>query len=208
MRIESGQVLSYFPECSLPVSKLQAHMDPQQLFRQAVEAVLKNWTALQLAVSQGAAGAQSEAVAQWTVDATTQWFAENQDLEPEEVADFLEGLLNRELDVLVQDGSTDEVAGVICDLHRLVVIAGDTEGALARIRTLPRCDLSGCQLMAQGASEEPEAASARAEVVGRVNGDPLSNGVASMDVADEVPPRHQPIVDEDGFTLVSRKKTR
>ena len=58
-------------------------------FHTAVAAVFKNWTALQLAVSQGAAGPQSAAIATWMVEATVQWFAENKDLECYEVEDFL-----------------------------------------------------------------------------------------------------------------------
>ena len=46
-------------------------------FRTAVTAILKNWTALQLAVAQGSAGADSRAIAEWLVEATLHWFASN-----------------------------------------------------------------------------------------------------------------------------------
>ena len=58
-------------------------------FRFAVDAILKNWDALQMVVSHGAAGPESAKIAAWMVDATVQWFGENKDLEPDEVADFL-----------------------------------------------------------------------------------------------------------------------
>ena len=51
-------------------------------FHSSVDAILKNWTALQLAVSQGAGGPQSKAIADWMVEAVVQWFSENEKLEP------------------------------------------------------------------------------------------------------------------------------
>ena len=50
-------------------------------FRFAVDAILKNWDALQMVVGHGAAGPESAKIAAWMVDATVQWFGENKDLE-------------------------------------------------------------------------------------------------------------------------------
>ena len=46
-------------------------------FYGAVAAVLKGWTALQIAVSQSFGGFHSKAKAEWLVSATEQWFQEN-----------------------------------------------------------------------------------------------------------------------------------
>lgn len=43
-------------------------------FNRAVEAILKNWTALQLLVSHQAAGGQSEELGNWIANATVTWF--------------------------------------------------------------------------------------------------------------------------------------
>ena len=56
-------------------------IDRRENFHIAVEAIFKNWTALQMAVKQGSAGPQSQAIASWLVEATVQWFSENKNLE-------------------------------------------------------------------------------------------------------------------------------
>ena len=65
-------------------------------FHSAVEAIFQNWSALQLTVSQGAAGPESKDIAKWMVSATVQWFSENKDLECDEVEDFLITIINFE----------------------------------------------------------------------------------------------------------------
>ena len=65
-------------------------------FHTACDAILKNWTALQLAVSQGAGGPQSKEIAQWMVDAVVQWFNENDNLQGYEVTEFLEQIIIQE----------------------------------------------------------------------------------------------------------------
>lgn len=50
--------------------------------------ILKNWSALQMVVSNSAADPESAKIATWMVDATVQWFGENKDLQPNKVEDF------------------------------------------------------------------------------------------------------------------------
>lgn len=157
-------------------------------FHAAVDAVLQNWTALQFAVSQGAGGAQSAAIAKWMVDATVQWFAENKDLDSDEVEDFLLDIVNNEFNVLIDDGSVSDVSKLICEFYRL-----DNSNAAGRaeltqkLEKMPKkCDLSSCKV-----AEE-------------------SNTVAANDAEeddnDEMEVDSKPQQDPDGWTVVSRKK--
>ena len=116
-----------------------------QHFRTAVEAILKNWTALQLAVSQGSAGAQSQEIANWMVDATVQWFSDNKELEPYEVRDFFDDIISQEMNFSVEDGSTDEIGRLMCDFYSKCKTNSE-EDVLKAIRTLPKCDLAKCKV--------------------------------------------------------------
>merc|ERR1712204_6385 len=121
-------------------------MSSENPFHSAVEAVFQNWTALQFAVSQAAAGPQSAAIAKWMVSATVQWFSENKDLEFDEVEDFLLDIVNQEFDVLIDDGSVTETSKLVCDFYRLCS-GGDCEAELkSRLQALPKCDLSKCKV--------------------------------------------------------------
>jgi len=121
-------------------------MSSDNLFHSAVDAVFQNWTALQFAVDQGAAGPQSADIAKWMVSATVQWFSENKNLEYDEVEDFLADIVNQEFNVLIDDGSVTETSKLVCDFYRLCS-RGDCEAELkSRLQALPKCDLSKCKV--------------------------------------------------------------
>lgn len=162
-------------------------MDEEEtLFKKSVETVLKNWTGLQLAVCHG--GSHSAQVAEWMVGAVVQWFEENKNLEQSEVAEFLETILNQELDVLVQDESTFHVSKLICEFHQLCA-QSQKEQVLEKLRQLPQsCDLSSCKVQQEEDEEESEPE----------NASTTSNGQQQTMEVDSVDP--------DGWTVVSRKK--
>ena len=127
----------------------QNKMPPEstnRYFYTSCDAILKNWTALQLAVSNEAAGPQSKEIAQWMVDAVVQWFNENENLEGYEVADFLEQIIAQEFKLQIDDGSSDEIGTTICEFYQLCCSSKTSEEIISRIRFLPKCDLSLCQI--------------------------------------------------------------
>ena len=105
-----------------------------KLFNVAIDAIFKNWTALQLAVYnvsivcilhynrvlliQDAGWPHSKEKAQWMVGVTENWFYENKDLEYYEVADFLEEVIQNEFHCFVEDGSLREVAREVCFYYK------------------------------------------------------------------------------------------
>merc|ERR1719357_1707343 len=88
-------------------------------FYTAVDSIYQNWTALQLIVSNGAAGPKSKDIAKWMVSATVQWFSENKDLECDEVEDFLTDIITQEFNVQFDDGSAAEVSKLVCEFYTL-----------------------------------------------------------------------------------------
>lgn len=161
-------------------------------FHEAVGSVFQNWTALQLAVTQGAAGPQSSAIAKWMVEATVQWFAENKDLECYEVEEFLTEVISNEFNVIIDDGSLREVSQLICEFYALAISVKEESRAelLRRLQALPKCDLSQCKV------EDAEAETNGMEVD---DDDDDDDETPKFSVQTNKP-------DDDGWTVVSRKK--
>eukprot|EP00088_Acartia_fossae_P012549 TRINITY_DN16469_c0_g1_i1.p1 TRINITY_DN16469_c0_g1~~TRINITY_DN16469_c0_g1_i1.p1 ORF type:complete len:170 (-),score=47.43 TRINITY_DN16469_c0_g1_i1:44-553(-) len=164
---------------------------PVPYFATAIEAIFRNWSGLQFAVQQGAGGPESKAKESWFISATEAWFYENQDLLPCEVADFLDSVIQNEFDLQMEDGSLEEVGDLLCQYFTLCTTAEEAT-ILQRLRALPRCDLSLCKC-----EDEDD------ENLNRAVND-VNETVESMEMSE--PPA--PIVDEDGFQMVLRKKKR
>ena len=69
----------------------------------------------------------------------------NRDLAISEVVDFFESILYQEMHLLIEDGSTEEVANLILDFYVKCSTLNE-EDVIAAVRTLPKCDLSKCQV--------------------------------------------------------------
>jgi hypothetical protein len=83
----------------------------------------------------------------------------------------------------------------VCEYHRLCC-SRPAEEVLARLRALPRCDLSQCRV------EEAEELDGEEGEGGEVQG---QEDVEDVDI--ETESRHtEPEIDEDGFQMVSKKK--
>ena len=121
-------------------------MSSGNLFHSAVDAIFQNWTALQSAVHQGAAGPESVDIAKWMVSATEQWFNENKNLEYDEVEDFLTDIVNQEFNFIIDDGSVTKTSKLVCDFYRLCSSSKEDWEAefKRRLQVLPKCDLSKC----------------------------------------------------------------
>ena len=123
-------------------------------FHSAVEAIFQNWSALQLTVSQGAAGSKSKDIAKWMVSATVQWFSENKDLECDEVEDFLTDIITQEFNVQFDDGSAAEVSKLVCEFYTLSTSRSCENEFKRRFKELPKCDLSKCQVEQEPSTDE------------------------------------------------------
>ena len=160
-------------------------------FSTAVETIYANWMALRMLIANSAGGSDSEAIGRWMIQATVQWFNENKNLEVDEVEDFLADVIEDSFNgVSVEDGSYKEIAALLVNMFN---VCGSGNGALIRaeLDKLPRSStrLDECQREEQESDE-----------------DASSDEEDTMDVDEKAPSKSEPIVDEDGFTLVTRKK--
>ena len=174
-------------------------MSSENPFHSAVEAVFQNWTALQFAISQGAAGPQSADIAKWMVSATVQWFSENKDLEFDEVEDFLLDTVNQEFDVLIDDGSVTETSKLVCDFYRLCSSSKeDWEAEIKqRLQALPKCDLSKCKV--------DKGAETLEDVDEEENIEQITAATNDMYIDEQPKPEEQ---DPDGWTMVKPRKKK
>jgi len=106
-----------------------------------------------------------------------------------QVAGYLEQILLHEFDLFIEDGSLDEVGALLCQYYALCARSSEQE-ILAQLRSLPRCDLSLCKCEDQDDQNLHR------------NLNSIEENVENMEVSE--PPA--PVVDEDGFTLVQKKK--
>ncbi|XP_033927663.1 pre-rRNA-processing protein TSR2 homolog isoform X2 [Melopsittacus undulatus] len=79
------------------------------LLERGVQAVLRGWAALQLAVDQGFGGPHSSEKAAWLEGAVLEFLSQNPELAEDEVEDFLAEVMDNEFDTAVEDGSLRQV---------------------------------------------------------------------------------------------------
>ncbi|BFZ08402.1 hypothetical protein BsWGS_11441 [Bradybaena similaris] len=192
------------------------------MFGNAVFQVLNSWTALQLAVEHHFGGAESQAKADWMVLAIETWFKENDDIEPYEMEEFLEDVLNAEFDLKVEDNSIQEISQLICLLFRLC-----QENKVAevqhRLQALPRpavqrCQQGGDEMVddSDDAEEEPmvspnrtsdtrDAVSSSQQHVPSVSSQPTAS---SDDNMEEMEVSEEKKTDEDEWQVIRRGKRK
>ena len=180
-------------------------------FSTAIDAILKNWSALQLVLSHAGGTINAAQFNAWFTQSVMQWFKENEDLDAQEVEGFLEDIVVTEFNVEIEDDSYPEVAGLICRFFQICSSSSQSEEQiLAQLRTLPKCDLSLCRSVDVEGQQQQQQQQA------------LVNGLAAMgmeSVAESTTESTEsrtttvqngpPEPDEDGFvTVASRRKRR
>nr|XP_002119706.1 pre-rRNA-processing protein TSR2 homolog [Ciona intestinalis] len=85
------------------------------LFYQSIQAILKSWTGLQLAVAHGFGGLHSSEKAQWLVGVIETFFKENDDIEAYELEDFIDEIMATEFNTLSEDDGTKVISQEICN---------------------------------------------------------------------------------------------
>ncbi|XP_051758499.1 pre-rRNA-processing protein TSR2 homolog [Ctenopharyngodon idella] len=177
----------------------------RELFSEAVRAVLETWPVLQIAVDNGFGGAYSQQKAEWMVDALQQYFIDNDELQQDEVEDFISELMNNEFDTVVDDGSLPQVAQKVC-----VMFQQCQQGKLTEVREQIN------QLVEKKSAGRAKATPAKTpdddddecedeeamECDGGAEG-PSVNGAA---VKEQLPPATSHEEQDDGWTVVRRKK--
>ncbi|XP_016392776.1 pre-rRNA-processing protein TSR2 homolog isoform X1 [Sinocyclocheilus rhinocerous] len=174
----------------------------RELFTEAVRAVLETWPVLQIAVDNGFGGAYSQQKAEWMVDALRQYFIDNDELQQDEVEDFISDLMNNEFDTVVDDGSLPQVAQQVCEMFQQCQQDRLTE-VREQIKQLIQKKSAG-RAKATPAAAADESQDEAMECDGGADGASV-NGAAVKE--QHLPPQAASHEEEDdGWTVVRRKK--
>ena len=186
------------------------------LFARGPIALFTLWPAVRLAVSEEWGGPDSKEKRTWMISEVVDYFesclpkanepnmTEEQLAElvdQDDLAEMLEGMVSDEFEVDLDDGSADEVAGDVVKLWKKVV-KGD-QAMVDELEELVRTTGSK-KVQAQGNGDDDEELDE--------DGNPLPDSEGSSDDEDiemaapaQPKEKQEPVVDDDGFTLVQKK---
>ena len=129
-------------------------------FAAVADRVLSNWTALKFAVEHGTAGNPRETATlknELLEDVVDQCCAKPGDAA--QLAELLGYLLETNFHVSLEDSSENEVAGILCELYRRIVLLGDLTAA----QCIPQISHSnafkfpeGCEYDSDSGSDEDD----------------------------------------------------
>jgi hypothetical protein len=185
-----------------------------RLFHEAVGKLFDSWSALQLAVAHKTGGQQTAEKAKWLVDVVIGFFADNDDVCPDEVESFVQDIMDVEFDVYVEDGSLEELSQHLCEAFRLVAIGSEDE-LRTKLSSLKAPDLTAYkpaenQEENSDSDEETDASSpGPSNVATRLSQVTLE--ASSQQASDAGPSSSEATsmeTDDDGWTVVARNKKR
>ncbi|XP_016323795.1 pre-rRNA-processing protein TSR2 homolog isoform X2 [Sinocyclocheilus anshuiensis] len=182
----------------------------RELFTEAVRAVLETWPVLQIAVDNDFSGTYSQQKAEWMVDALRLYFIDNDELQQDEVEDFISDLMNNEFDTVVDDGSLPQVAQQVCEMFqqcqqdRLTEVREQIKQLIQK-KSAGRAKATPAKTPAAAADDDDDESQDEAmECDGGADGASV-NGAAVKE--QHLPPQAASHEEEDdGWTVVRRKK--
>ncbi|KAK9719670.1 Pre-rRNA-processing protein TSR2 [Popillia japonica] len=128
------------------------------MFRQIVERIFSNWTALRLAVEHSMGGPNSKQVAICTIDYIIQYCTSENDLELEDIEDVLDDIMDQEFNTICEDNSIKEVSQLLYNFLQLLK-TGDTvqlEKSAKESRMVEEEPSTSCQTMNEDLPEDAE----------------------------------------------------
>ncbi|GAO51506.1 hypothetical protein SAICODRAFT_22391 [Saitoella complicata NRRL Y-17804] len=173
-----------------------ANEKAQSVFEAGVAFALHLWTALSLAVDQEWGGPDSADKRDWMAGVVVDMFESGKDIEPDDIADQLDQIMQDEFDVSLEDDSSYQVAGTCVKLHKDCA-AGDFTFASTLKKQFSEKRPSAAKRMLQEGDEE-DSSDEEGEAVDQ-------EGDTAM--GDEEPAaKPEPVIDEDGFELVQKPR--
>ncbi|XP_061644117.1 pre-rRNA-processing protein TSR2 homolog isoform X1 [Phyllopteryx taeniolatus] len=173
------------------VANMAASADSRGLFTDGVRAALHTWPVLQIALDNGFGGVYGEQKADWLVDVVQQYFHDNADLEQDEVEDFISTLMDQEFHTVVDDGSLPQVC-----VRLMQMFCQWQQGALQQLS-------HSIQLLTQNKPPRAKVAAPPTQSDSDSDGE---TQVMEFESTSANTKNHHPHEDEDGWTLVGKRK--
>uniref|UniRef100_A0A1I7Z7K0 Pre-rRNA-processing protein TSR2 homolog n=2 Tax=Steinernema glaseri TaxID=37863 RepID=A0A1I7Z7K0_9BILA len=162
-----------------------------------VRRVYGTWTGYVLALKMNAGGSQTKEKDQWLQEVTCEYLTSTPDLMADELADWIDNILDTEFDLILDDGSTDSVADLLVKCSGFIR-AGDADSLQKCIERLPTEEAVKSATSTSKKAEGEEDSSDDDE------GGEEAPGEGDASGAKERAPRM--VTDDDGWTtIVSRK---
>lgn len=176
--------------------------NPQSIeaFKEGVGSVLRQWTALELAVFHQWGGANSKERADELVTELIQLFLSPEKVYKDDISLILEDYLESQFSTICEDGSPDELGELLCEMWRQCLDGDFTLVHNALAREYVRHEvISQSQGLDNGDIDDDE--SDEEETADKQEG-------IILDTIQEIEEEQEkmPLVDEDGFQTVVRGK--
>uniref|UniRef100_L7M1A6 Pre-rRNA-processing protein TSR2 homolog n=1 Tax=Rhipicephalus pulchellus TaxID=72859 RepID=L7M1A6_RHIPC len=107
-------------------------------FHVSVKTLIGDWHGLQVAIENGMGGPQAREKEQWLVGVLEQYFAENSNLHPDEVGDFMADIIDNEFDTIIEDGSVGQISALLCKHYQLCLEGRENEVLESLSQRLPQ----------------------------------------------------------------------
>ncbi|KAE9008004.1 hypothetical protein PF005_g7589 [Phytophthora fragariae] len=171
---------------------------PWDYFEYSVKLALARWTALRMAVEGEWGGGDTRRKYEILLEEILNVFKYNKAVHTDAMVDNISGYVESEFGLVCEDGSVEEVAEL------LTVLADECKKAQydrvkamhEQVQSLFPIDLKSAKVKTQG------------DGVGLVDGNAAALGAISEEAAAEMQEPDEPLVDEDGFTMVRRSARR
>ncbi|KAI9287331.1 Pre-rRNA-processing protein TSR2-domain-containing protein [Umbelopsis sp. AD052] len=172
----------------------------QAAFTEGLHYVLRSWSALKLAVEQDWGGPDSEEKREWMAETLVEYFGANaKRLDEFDVEDILVQIMSDEFHTDLEDGSAYAVAKHLVSMFNQCIHGDFSEVAKLREKVASRSNQSAGQSANNDEDSEDDDDDSEA-------GDEDD----AMDVEEPSAPQEPqgPIIDEDGFELVTKGRRR
>ncbi|GMH40974.1 hypothetical protein BSKO_08884 [Bryopsis sp. KO-2023] len=167
-----------------------------QLFEEGVGIAMSRWTALSLAVENQWGGRNSKEKAEQIVEDVLYWFEITKSPCPLKLEEQLTAALDEDFHVVVEDGSSIQVAKDLVQLFEQLSFGN--QSMLTQLRKMGQ---SGASMSKQVAVEGCESSSSEEE-----SGSDMEMEESKSEEPSNLKSQPGPVVDDDGFTLVQRKR--
>ncbi|CAO3657875.1 unnamed protein product [Umbelopsis vinacea] len=178
----------------------------QAAFTEGLTYVLQSWSALKLAVEQEWGGPDSVAKRDWMAETLVEYFGANaKKLDEFDVEDILVQIMSDEFHTDLEDGSAYAVSKHLVTMFNQCIHGDHSEVARLREKAASRT----YQPAGQSANNDEDSDS-NDEDDGSEDAEDDAEDEDAMDVEEtSAPPEPQgPIIDEDGFELVTKGRRR
>ncbi|KAK0417984.1 hypothetical protein QR680_013311 [Steinernema hermaphroditum] len=164
-----------------------------------VSRVYGTWTGYVLALKMNAGGSQTKEKNQWLHEVTCEYLTSTPDLASDELADWIENILDTEFDLIMDDGSVDSVADLLIKCSRFIR-AGDVQSLQKCVDRLPSEEaVKTATSTSKKAEGEEDDSSDEDEGETTEDGDGDAAGSTGKERGSKT------VTDEDGWTTIVRK---